>query len=175
MRSHFPAKVMIFGRPGSGKSTFALQLHRTSQVPLYHLDKHFFGPNWIERDYQEFLAIQQSILATDTWIIDGNNTQSLEMRYSKADLVLYFNYPKWLCYWRILKRWLSKNRDIDDRAPGCKETIRLSLLRYMWSFEERVAKQISLLKEQYPNTRFMEINNDRALKALQQALISNPS
>ena len=56
----------------------------------------------------------------ERWIIDGNSTKSLEMRYSKADLVLYFNYPRYLCYWRIFKRLFYKNKLIDDRAEGCK-------------------------------------------------------
>lgn len=35
-------KICIFGRPGSGKSTFALQLHKKLNLPLYHLDKYFY-------------------------------------------------------------------------------------------------------------------------------------
>jgi adenylate kinase family enzyme len=55
------AKVMIFGRPGSGKSTFALKLSQTTGLPLYHLDKYFFESHWKERNYQEFLSDQQSL------------------------------------------------------------------------------------------------------------------
>ncbi|MBM3856904.1 MAG: DNA topology modulation protein [Verrucomicrobia bacterium] len=157
---------MIFGRPGSGKSTFALALSQKTGLPLHHLDKHFFEANWIERNYQEFLSIQRTFVESDAWIVDGNSTKSLEMRYSKADLVLYFNYPRWICYWRIVQRLFKKNNAIDDRASGCKETIRLSLLRHMWSFEERVAKPIALLKEKYPSTRFIEMTSDREAEAL---------
>ena len=35
-------KIMIFGRPGSGKSTFAVKLSRSIVFPLYHLDKYFY-------------------------------------------------------------------------------------------------------------------------------------
>ena len=66
---------MIFGRPGSGKSTFAHDLHKITGLPLHHLDKHFFTRNWVERDKQEFLDIQQSIVDTDSWIIDGNTEE----------------------------------------------------------------------------------------------------
>jgi adenylate kinase family enzyme len=103
---------MIFGRPGGGKSTFAVWLSDALQLPLHHLDKHFFTANWIERDYNEFLSIQKNIVTGKTWIIDGNSIHSLETRWSHADLVLYFNYPKWICYWRILKRFLYPNCNI---------------------------------------------------------------
>jgi adenylate kinase family enzyme len=51
-------KIMIFGRPGSGKSTFALDLQKMLKIPFYHLDKYFFRDNWVERDYDEFLEKQ---------------------------------------------------------------------------------------------------------------------
>ncbi len=156
-------RIMIFGRPGSGKSTFALKLHETTGLPLYHLDKYFFENNWKERDYNEFLTIQQSLVNQDEWIIDGNSTKSFEMRYAKADLALYFNYPRYICYWRIFKRLFCKNKAIDDRAENCNETVRLSLLKYMWSFEERVKKQIAGLRSKYPNCRFTEITSDKDL------------
>lgn len=157
------SKVMIFGRPGSGKSTFAFKLHQLTDLPLYHIDKYFFESNWVERNYIEFLEIQQSLVNKDSWIIDGNSTKSFEMRYSKADLAIYFNYPRFLCYWRIFKRLFYKNNQIDDRAKNCGETIRFSLLKYMWSFEERVTKQLNYLKNKYPNCKFIEITSDKDL------------
>jgi adenylate kinase family enzyme len=163
-------KIMIFGRPGSGKSTFALWLSNTLQLPLYHLDKYFFESDWIERDYQEFLKIQQSLVEKATWIIDSNSTRSLEMRYSNADLVLYFNYPRGCCYFRVLKRLFNKNPAIDDRAPGCYEKVSLSLLRYMWGFEKRAADQIAALQKKYPAACLIEIRNDKQLKNLKNEL-----
>jgi len=170
-KSHFSfKKIMIFGRPGSGKSTFSLALHKVTNLPLHHLDKHFYESHWVERDRDEFLNIQRSIVEKDAWIIDGNNIKSLEMRYAKADLVLYFNYPRWICYGRIIKRLWDKNIEIDDRAPACKEIIHFKLLRYMWSFEERVLEPLRVLKEKYPDTRLIEIKNDRELGLLKDEL-----
>lgn len=157
------SRIMIFGRPGSGKSTFALKLSQNTGLPLYHLDKYFFENNWKERDYNEFLDIQQSLVNQNKWIIDDNSTKSFEMRYAKADLVLYFNYLRYICYWRIFKRLFSKNKAIDDRAENCNETVRFSLLKYMWSFKERVAKQVADLRSKYPNCRFVEITSDKDL------------
>lgn len=101
---------MIFGRPGGGKSTFAFDLHQSLGLPLYHLDKFFFTSNWAKRDTQEFLTFQQDLVDQEQWIIDGNCTQSLEMRYARADLVIYFKYPRWICYGRVFKRRFFKTR-----------------------------------------------------------------
>lgn len=57
-------KIMVFGLPGSGKSTFATKLAQSLNLPIYHLDRHFYVENWVERDYQEFLEIQH-LLSTN--------------------------------------------------------------------------------------------------------------
>ena len=68
-------RIMIMGRSGSGKSTFAYRLHVQTKLPLYHLDKYFFTDFWVEQDYQQFLGLQQSFVNEDEWIIDGNSTK----------------------------------------------------------------------------------------------------
>lgn len=164
-------KIMIFGRPGSGKSTFALHLSRQLNVPVYHLDKIFYVNNWIERNYQEFLNMQQDLITKDHWIIDGNATKSLELRYAQADLVIYFLMPRLTCLWRILKRKLFKDPQIDDRAPNCPERImNLKFLIYTWTFNKRVQKQIMELQSKYPNTKFYKICSNKQLVQLKNTL-----
>lgn len=160
-------KIMIFGRPGSGKSTFALKLHKTTNIPIHHLDKHFFEANWIAREHQEFLEIQRAMVNEDSWIIDGNSTKSLEMRYAKADLVIYFNYSKLLCMYRIYKRLFVKNPEIDDRADNCKEAVRWKLIKYLWGFEHRVKNTILELKNKYPDVELIEVRNTDDLRELE--------
>ena len=165
-------RVMIFGRPGSGKSTFAAWLSRSLGLPLHHLDKHFYVHHWVERDYNEFLQIQKNIVDTESWIVDGNNTRSFEMRWARADLILYFNFSKLSCYFRVVKRFFNQKTTLNDRAPGCKETIRYSLLKYMWNFDQRVSQKIKLLKKRYPQVAFKEIRCTHELNQLKHQLIN---
>ncbi|MCE2715875.1 MAG: DNA topology modulation protein [Pseudomonadota bacterium] len=160
-----PNRIMIFGRPGSGKSTFAKRLHEITKLPLYHLDKHYFLSNWVERNKQEFLDIQQSLVIQDRWIIDGNSIKSLEMRYSKTHVALYINFPKWVCIYRILKIIFFPNANIDDRAKGCTDRLNWKLLEYCWTFDKRIQKSLAYLKEKYPKVHFIEITNCQMLKS----------
>lgn len=169
-----PQRIMIFGRPGSGKSTCAVTLSRITGIPVYHLDKYFYVDNWVERNYDEFVTIQQQLVNQSEWIIDGNNSKSFEMRWSRATMVVYFNYPRWICYWRTFKRYFTPN-NFDDRAPNCPETIRWCLLRYMWSFSKRVQKPIATMKAKYPSVQFYEIKNDKELKKILQLFSTDPS
>ena len=151
---------MIFGRPGSGKSTFAYKLHQHTGIPLYHLDKYFYTSHWVERNYEEFMQIQQDLVDRDSWIIDGNCTRSFETRWARADLVIYFALPRYLCYWRVLKRFFSRNPLLDDRAEGCEEIISWKLLKYMWTFDQRVAQSVVFLQKTYPAT-YCSVHSDK--------------
>ena len=167
-----PQRIMIMGRSGSGKSTFSIKLQNILNIPLFHLDKYFFTTRWQQRDYQEFLSMQQSLVEKPCWIIDGNSTKSFEMRYSQADVCLYFNFPKWLCYYRVFKRLFHKHSAIDDRAPGCYETVTWSLLKYMWGFDARVQPILDMLKSKYPKVKFIEIKSHHDVLYFEGILLS---
>mgnify|MGYP003489756636 FL=1 len=158
-------RIMIFGRPGSGKTTFAYELSKKLNLPLYHLDKYFFTANWVQRDYQEFLSIQQELVNQEDWIIDGNSLQSLEMRYARTQICIYFNYPRYICLWRLLKRRFFKDPKFNDLAEGCPPNVRWQLIKYTWTFEtrlnNRLITQLAELKSKYPEVKFIEVKNDK--------------
>ncbi len=161
-------RITIYGRPGSGKSTYALKLSQKLNIPLFHLDRHFFVEDWKERDTEEFLSIQEQLVSQEEWVIDGNSIKSLELRYARSHLVLYFNYPRWLCIWRVFKRqFISKDPAIQDRAPGCNERISWKLLTYLWTFEERVAQPIQTLRQKYPSVSFFEVRGQDDLEKIE--------
>lgn len=160
-------KIMLFGRPGSGKSTFANQLGQKLNIPVYHLDKYFYEAHWKERPYQDFLRIQQELVNLDHWIIDGNATKSLETRWAKADVVIYFLFPRLICLWRVIKRkFTKKDPKIDDRPPNCPEIISWKFFVYIWTFNQRVEAQITKLRAQCPAAKFYQICSNQALNQL---------
>jgi adenylate kinase family enzyme len=157
-------RIMIFGLPGSGKSTFSVYLSQQLSLPLYHLDKYFFVENWVERPKKDFLHIQHNIVAQEHWIIDGNALSSLEIRYAHADLVLYFSTPRFLCFGRLIKRRFFRDLSIQDRAEGCQERLSYRLIRYMWSFDHRVCPLLKCLQQTYPKTPFYKIRSSQDLE-----------
>ncbi|MDR2200709.1 MAG: hypothetical protein LBN94_01145 [Puniceicoccales bacterium] len=151
---------MIFGRPGSGKSTFAYELHRKTQIPIFYVDKYFFGANWKTKSPEECFEIQQSFVHRPSWIIDGNSIScpdSFEQRFALADSVIYFNFPRWPCLFRILKRRFFRDKKIYDRAEGCRESISWGLLKFAWNYEAQLTPFIEKIRERYPDKNFMEI------------------
>jgi adenylate kinase family enzyme len=157
---------MVFGLPGSGKSTFCLELAEKTQLPLYHLDKYFFLENWIERDYAEFLEIQKSFVNEERWIIDGNSMQSLEMRFARADAAFYFRFNRFICLWRVLKRMFARSWHISDVPEGCSKQVRWKLIVYLFRFHHRYQSKIESLKLKYPHVVFYTVRGKSDLKQL---------
>lgn len=154
-------KIMVFGLPGSGKSTFATKLAQCLDLPICHLDKHFYIENWVERDYEEFLNIQRSFVDQSRWVIDGNAMRSLEMRFQRADVAIYFHYSVFICLWRILKRVFQKNWHIPDLAEGCTKSVRFRLIKYMFRFHRRYSPKINELRQTYPQVHFYVFRSDK--------------
>lgn len=161
-----PKRIMIFGIPGSGKSFFAVWLGEQLDIPVEHLDRYFYVDNWVERDYDQFLHIQEELIKKERWIIDGNAIKSFEMRFKTADVVLYFRFNRLLCLWRIFKRLLDHR--ISDRADGCLENVRWRLVRYLWRFNERVRQSIQEMQAKYPHVLFYELRNQQDIRNFMQ-------
>lgn len=160
-------RIIIIGKPGSGKSTAAAKLSKKLGIPVYHIDKIFFTHNWEKRNIQEFLQLKQQWIDQDNWIIEGQATRWLEARFSRATLCIHFELPFWLCLWRIFKRrFFCKDTTIQDRAPKCKEVIRWDLLHYTWNYEKRGGKRVKEAHKKYPNVPFYTVRSDKEVQKL---------
>lgn len=153
-------KVMIFGVPASGKSTFAVKISKFLNLPLYHVDRYFFLSKWRLRNADEYLAIQNELIKNERWVIDGNAITSLEVRYAAADVVIYFHYNHWICLWRALKRLASRDPSIEDMPEGCQNTLSGRFLYTLWVFDKLVKERVLDLQKKYPQVRFYEFRKD---------------
>ena len=58
------SKIIVIGSSGSGKSTLSRELSNILEIPVYHLDKLFWKPNWVMTTKDEQFKIQNSKLNT---------------------------------------------------------------------------------------------------------------
>lgn len=145
-------RIAIIGLPGSGKSTFSNKLGKALNIPVYHLDVHRFEKGGKKKDEQEFKAIQKALLDKQSWIIEGCSTSTFEMRFAKADTFMYFRLPRFLVFWRLVKRMFWKNNELTK--TGCINAINWRLLKYTWNFDRENHEEISRLKNKYPDVSF---------------------
>ncbi|MHA1520098.1 MAG: hypothetical protein ACTSRK_07935 [Promethearchaeota archaeon] len=86
-------RLLIIGSGGAGKSVCARQLASILNLPVHHLDRYFWQPNWVKTPKEEWLQQLQTLLEQDRWIIDGDYGSTLEHRLQYADAIIYLDYP----------------------------------------------------------------------------------
>lgn len=153
------SKIIVIGSSGSGKSTLSRELSHMLEIPVYHLDKLFWKPNWVMTTKDEQFTIQNSLLDKNEWIIDGNYTGILEERLLSADTIIFLNLPRRICYYRVFKRLLKNfGKTRIDMGKDCKERINLTFLKYIWNYPKY--RKPFLLK------KFRKLENEKKIFVL---------
>ena len=156
MRQDVPKRFAIIGPPGSGKSTFANKLGKLLDSPVHHLDRHRCEPDGKKSGKQEFLSIQKALVDEGSWIIEGCSFSTFEMRFARADILMYFHFPRLLCFWRIFKRFFNH-----DKAFGGLRIVNGELLKYIWNFDKEKGERIEELRKKYPHVDFRIFRNSK--------------
>lgn len=138
-------RVVVFGRGGAGKSTFALELSCATGLPVVELDKQFWSENLDPLPPDEWAGVQARLTARDQWILDGDlgPYDAPAARLRRADTVVVLDLSLARCAWRAARRgregavfwwwlltwrWCSRGKVLDAVAIHAP-TARLSVLR----------------------------------------------
>jgi adenylate kinase family enzyme len=147
-------RVVVIGSSGAGKSTFARRLGEKTELEVIHLDKLYWKPNWVEPEKGEWEKSLKNILKRDTWIIDGNFGGTIEMRIEACDTVIFFDLPRTVCVYRILKRVaFSYRKTRPDMAEGCREKFDWEFIKWIWNYPKRSKPKVEALLERFKNEK----------------------
>lgn len=98
-------KIAVFGKPGSGKSTFSKNLASAAGIKLHALDSIVYKINGDLVDRKTYDEEHENILSSDSWIIDGfGPIESFNKRLDAADTLIYIELPYVISYWLVTKR-----------------------------------------------------------------------
>lgn len=90
-------KILVVGCPGSGKSTFSKKLHKATGIELFHLDALYWNKDCSHISRQELISKQREIFKKESYIIDGNFRNTLELRILHSEAVFFFDLPAEIC------------------------------------------------------------------------------
>lgn len=127
-------KIAVFGKPGGGKSTLAVQIATTASLPLQQLDLLQYEKGGAKVQDEEFVQRLTEALARERWVVDGFGTpQAFEAMLRAADVLVYVERSTLTHYWWVTKRFLKssfvKPLGWPEGSPMLKST--LSCYRFL--------------------------------------------
>ncbi|MEM0946222.1 MAG: AAA family ATPase [Pseudomonadota bacterium] len=131
---------MIFGQPGSGKSTFAVKLGEATGLPVFHWDQ-LRWQSGEDTDREDWERICREVYAESRWIFEGAPWFGGTDQLSLADTVIGLDrgiYP------RMLRVTLRTLRHYGHTRPGAPELWKegLGWKRYQRLWRSRQRAQI---------------------------------
>ena len=138
-------KVIIIGCCGSGKSTFARQLHACTGIPLFHLDQLNWNADKTTVEKEVFLKRVQDVIQKNSWIIDGNYGSSIEMRMQACDTVFFLDYPVDICIQGIHERVGKVRADM----PWVEDEVDEDLIEFVKNYEREDRPEVLNLLSKY--------------------------
>ena len=110
-------RTTVIGNCGSGKTTFSKRLAILSNLPVYHLDDLFWNADWTPTKPIVWKEKMRKLVSQSNWIIDGTFDNTLPLRLSRADLIIFLDISLWRCLWRIIVRDIRRYRGQRDTLP----------------------------------------------------------
>ena len=147
-------RVLVIGPGGAGKSTLARRLGERLNIEVLHLDRFYWSPGWIEMPKAEWSKTVEHLLEHEAWIMDGNYSGTLDIRYKACDTIIFLDMTRALCLWRVLKRAVMyRKRSRPDMAEGCPEQLTLEFILWIWNYPRRSRPKVLRMLESNPKEK----------------------
>jgi adenylate kinase family enzyme len=124
-----PARILVYGVAGSGKSTFARLLSERTGLPWHSVDDLMWEPGWVPVPADDQRAKITEICSGPRWILDTAYSSWLDVPLSTVELIVGLDYPRWVSYGRLLRRTGRRLVRRTEVCNGNVETLRDMLAR----------------------------------------------
>jgi adenylate kinase family enzyme len=156
MNTQTMQRIAVIGNAGGGKTTLCRKLSKIFKIEVHHIDLIQWKPNWQRTPVEEFNIVHESILAQDSWIIDGfGPMEAINKRFALADTLIFIDYPLVIHYWWSMKRQLKtiiKPRDdLPKNCPMLPKT--WELIQVMWYVHKQLRPELLKLASQFHTER----------------------
>src|SRR2546428_8580972 len=117
-------RISVVGTIGSGKTTFARKTSKLLGVQHVELDALHWEPNWVEAPNDLFRERVKQSLQGNSWVVDGNYHHARDIVWSRADTVVWMDYPFGTIIARSARRTLRSILTHEKIRHGNQEHIR---------------------------------------------------
>nr|HAT8713111.1 GNAT family N-acetyltransferase [Legionella jordanis] len=163
-----PERILVVGKPGSGKASFTQALKKKLGLPLLYLDR--LLSSRLANQEDRLAQLNPDMIHTENWIIEEHSFESLQRHYPDAKLCLYLKFPRWHCYLRMLKHLFSKSSE-SKRNLTWREACSWTYLKYIWHWDFYCQILLRELSKQYPEVTVMELGTKNEISKFEKYLL----
>ena len=118
----FPYKrIVVIGTTSSGKSTLAKALADKFGYDFVELDALYWDPNWTGADDPIFRERVDKATQSEAWVVAGNYSRVRNLIWSRAEVVIWLDYPFPIVFWRLLTRTIRRAVTQEELWNGNRE------------------------------------------------------
>jgi adenylate kinase family enzyme len=170
-------RIVVVGATGSGKSTLAGQLAARLGGALVDLDALNWGPDWTPAPVPVLRERASAALAGDCWVVAGNYSKVRDIVWSRADTLIWLDYPLPLILWRLFRRTIRRVFTQEELWGGNRERFRTQFASrdslFLWALQTHYRRRrefpADLVKPEYAHLRVLRFHRpgelDRWLSA----------
>jgi adenylate kinase family enzyme len=176
-------RINVIGTSGSGKTTFGKQLAELLNITFLEMDAIFWGPEWYFPPDEEFLPLVSKMLEAENWVLDGNYTRTLPIKWERVDVVIWLNYSFPRTIYQAVRRAVTRLFSQEEFWPGTgnRENLKMLFSRdsIVWwtirSYTRHVKRNAAYLDaEEYSQITFHRIRSPRQAVRFLQKVQGNP-
>ncbi len=163
-------KINVIGTSGSGKSTIAKELSKRLNYPYIEMDAVFWGKNWSEPPDEIFFKNLRQALERESWVLDGNYTRSMPIKWQKVDTVVWVDYNFARTLYQAVSRAINRIITQKELWPGTgnRESFKMLFSKdsiVLWTIKTYHKNRIKYLKamkdEQYKHIHFIHLRSPK--------------
>ena len=168
-------RINVVGTSGSGKTMFSRKLAELLEYPYIEMDKIFWGPNWYWPSDDEFFDKLRAALKEPKWVLDGNYTRTIPIKWESADTVIWLDYSFTTTLFQALGRAFKRSITREElwEGTGNRESFKKSFLSkdsiILWTLKTHgpVKKKYEsyMIDKNFSNIRFIRLKNHKEADA----------
>ena len=179
----FPYKhIVVIGTTSSGKSTLAKTLADKFGHDFIELDALHWEANWKEAELSVFRERVEHATQAEAWVVAGNYNVVRDIVWSRAEVVLWLDYPFHIVFWRLLTRTIRRGWTQEELWNGNREKfwwhLKLwsdeSLFKWLFKTYWRRKREIPKLLSQ-PEYKHLKLIQFKGPREAEMWLAAKPS
>ena len=172
-------KINVIGSSGSGKTTFGKRIAKALDMPFIELDAIFWKPGWQQSSDDEFYPKIEAALSQNTWVLDGNYSRSIPIKWRDVDLVVFVDRSFLRTIYQAAKRAVSRIISKEElwEGTGNRESVRNLFSRdsiVLWAIGQyrtaRTRYEGYTRDKQFSHIRFVRVSSRNELDQLIEEL-----